>query len=188
MTARCTLCPRCRVQRPSDFLDEIFRWFESLPNIHMPGGQPFGKTSPAPRCLKRRDLRGTGSYTAWHPRRQYNTAQTHRTRGWVSSVTYRHTTAQTHTAHFHLRTMTIYTSQDSCRTTYGPQICPPKWTVLLVVTAWPNQNVTRRYGDRILRALCCGEWQFCHPTWQHGLPQEIQKMHIFGDYLEECTW
>ena len=50
-------------------------------------------------------------------------------------VTIRHTTAQTHTAHFHLITMKMYTSQDSCRTTYRPQICLPKWTVLADVTA-----------------------------------------------------
>lgn len=109
----------------------------------MPSGQLFGKTSPAPRCLTTRDLRGTGSYTALQPRRQENTASTHRTRGCVSSVTHRHTTAQTHTAHCHLRTMAKSTSQDSCCTPYGHQICTLKWTVLPDVTVWPKTKTSR---------------------------------------------
>ena len=36
----------------------------------MPNGRLFGKTSPPPRCLMRRDLRGTG-YTTLYPRRYY---------------------------------------------------------------------------------------------------------------------
>jgi hypothetical protein len=155
------------------FWCKFCRWFESMSNIYMPSGQLFGKTLPAPRCLTRRDLRGTGSYTALQPRRHDNTASTHSTRGRVSSVIYRHTTAPTHTAHCHLRTIAKATSQDRCRTTYGPQICPPQvdsipWCHRMA----ENKNVTRRYGDRILCSLCYAEWQFCHPTWPHWLPAE----------------
>jgi hypothetical protein len=122
----------------------------------MPSGQLFGETSPAPRCLTRQDLRRIGSYTALQPRRQDNTASTYRTRGFVSSVTYRHTTVQTHTAHCHLRSVAEATSQDSCRTTYGHQICPPKWTVLPDVTAWPKKKrlTTIRWQDIIFTMLC----------------------------------
>ena len=109
----------------------------------MPRGQLFGEISRAPRCLTRRDLRGTGSPTALQPRRHDNTASTHRTRGCVSSVTYRHAPAQTHTAPCHLRTMAKSTSQDSCRTTYGPQIYPPMCTVLSDVTVWPKTKTSR---------------------------------------------
>jgi hypothetical protein len=159
-----------------DFLERWCRWFESLLNVHMPSGQLFGKTSPAPRCMMIRDLRGTGLYTAWHPRRYDNTTSAHRTRGCVSSVTYRHTTAQTHTAHCHLRNMAMATSQVSCSTAYGPQICPP--TVASV--PWchrmdENKKVTRRYDDRTRRSLCCAEWQFCHPTWLHDFLRRASK-------------
>ena len=126
-----------------DLLCKFCSWFESMSNIYMPSGQLFGKSSPAPRCLTRRDLRGTGSYTGLQPRRHDNTASTHRTWGCVSSVTYRHTTAQTHIAHCHLRTIAKATSQDSCRTTYGHQICTPKWTVLPDVTVWPKTKTSR---------------------------------------------
>jgi hypothetical protein len=121
----------------------------------MPSGQLFEKTSPAPRCLTRRDLRGTGSHTALQPRRHDNTASKHRTRGCVSSVTW-HTTAQTHTAHCHFRTIAKATSQDSCRTTYGHQIFPLKWTVLPDVTVRPKtkRHATIRWQDTMFTVLC----------------------------------
>ena len=162
---------RCTPRAPVTFLDENCRWFEFLPNTHMPGWQLFGKTS-LPDETRSPWYRVIHGLTPTQARRHDTKPQ--KAKVSVQCNKSKHHCRDSH-RHFHLRTMTMYTSQDSCRTTYGPQIYPLKWTALPDVTAWPKQSVTRRYGDRILGSLCCAEWQFSRPTWPHGLPAELAR-------------